>query len=141
MANYTTADRVRDEMAQLPARVTDEYIEKFIIKAESYVNAMLSVRYKVPIILPIIIPELLRAITLDLAVFFLYEALYSSNAPNLDEYQEKRYDRAMELLEKIVAREIDLPGLGVVDVDELRARYDSTTLGMQNIFSYEDPEW
>lgn len=138
---YTTPALVREEMAQLPDRVTDAFINSAINKAQTYIDSALAVRYTMPILIEENVPQMLKMMTLDLAVFFLYERLYSANAPNLDEYQKVRYDRVMELIGKIVGGEINFPGVPVIPVDESGGGFGSTTDGTENIFSYEDPEW
>lgn len=137
---YTTVDAVRSNMAQLPERVTNAYITSFIQRADTLINSYLAGIYSIPFITPMI-PKLVSIISLDLTVFFLYEALYSSNAPNLDEYQMSRYERSIRLLERIQKGEIGLEDAPPIDQEHNGAGYDSTTSGMTNIFSYEDPEW
>lgn len=137
---YTTAALIRNEMAQLPDRVTDEYINVVINKAQVYIDTALAPTYMMPILDELQVPNMIKMMTLDLAVFFLYERLYSSNAPNLDEYQKVRYDRVMELIDKLNSGELTLPGIEA-NPNEGTNGFGSTTQGLVNIFDYDLPEW
>lgn len=137
MAYATPAD-IRDYMKQLPQRVTDADLQVFVDQAEAYIDGALGSVYVVPFVDPA--PKMIKAIAKDLAIFFTYEALYSSNAPNLDEYQKMRYERAMSLLGKLTDGKISLPGIPPIDAGT-SSGLASTTDDMENIFSYEDPEW
>lgn len=129
---YCTATDLRKVMRKLPTSITDLDINFHIEKADSLIDAMLGEVYNVPL-LPI--PSLIKNISIDLAVFFLAEDLYSSQQPNMDAYHEKRYDRAMEMLNKIVLGDLVIVG----NTPKGDTGYASTNT--QQIFTYEDPEW
>lgn len=129
---YCTATDLRKVMRKLPTSITDLDINFHIEKADSLIDAMLGEVYNVPL-LPI--PSLIKNISIDLAVFFLAEDLYSSQQPNMDAYHEKRYTRAMEMLNKIVLGDLIIVG----NTPKGDAGYASTNT--EQIFTYEDPEW
>jgi phage gp36-like protein len=134
---YTTPEKVRNIVRHLPPnRISDEEIKHYIARAEAYIDGALSEVYALPFKT---VPKLIQVVATDLAVFFLMESLYSSNSPNLDEYQEKRYERAMETLSDIANSRISLPG--AIKLMDRREKYGSTTAGMDPIFTYEEPEW
>jgi phage gp36-like protein len=136
---YTSPEQVKKIMRKLPSSVTDEDIQFHIDKAEAYVNGKLGGVFITPFN-PI--PRLIESITTDLAIFFLAESLYSSNQPNLDQYQEERYERAMRTLNEIATGELILTTVDgiVVKPRDLDAGGYATT-NDQQVFSYEDPEW
>jgi phage gp36-like protein len=123
---YTTVENVRKVMRKLPSSITDEDILYHMEQAEALIDAKLRGTFQLPLI-PV--PPLLEKITVDITIFFLAESLYSSNMPNLDEYQEKRYERAMEWLE------------GLIVAENERLGSDYATTNDEQIFTYEDPEW
>jgi phage gp36-like protein len=128
---YASPDKVRKVMRNLPPRVTDEDIVFHIDKAEGYIDALLGEVYNTPFF-PV--PRIIESIAIDLAVFFLAEDLFSSQKPNLDEYHQKRYDRAMKLLEKLAGGD-----LTISQPQKQQSGFASTNT--QQIFNYEDPEW
>lgn len=136
---YVTVDAIRMEMKLLPDRVTDEMINTYIKRAGAIIDAYVGQRYVLPIRPPYTTPDMLEAIALDITVFLLYQALYTSNAPNMDEYQERRYDIALKRLDDIRNGKLNIPLLPLESQKD--AYYGSTTMHMDNIFSYEDPEW
>jgi phage gp36-like protein len=123
---YTSVANVKMNMRKLPTSITDEEILYHIKKADAVINAKLSGAFEVPFAQ---VPPLVETISTDLAIFFLAESLYSSNMPNLDEYQQKRYDRAMDWLEEIIHSERDRKGS------------DFATTNTNQVFTFEDPEW
>lgn len=131
---YVTPQDIRDYMKQSPGRVTDEDLDVHIETAVAYIHGRLGSFYVTPFPMPT--PDIIVTIARDLAIFFTFEALYSSNAPNMDEYQKVRYDRAMDLLDRIVSGEMTLPGRQ--PLPEGKSRQASTTDGVQNIFNYDD---
>jgi phage gp36-like protein len=135
---YTSPEKVREIMRKLPPSITEQDIQYHINKAEAYVNGLLGGVFDIPF-LPV--PQLIEDITTDLAIFFLAESLYSSNMPNLDEYQEKRYERAMKMINDIIMGDLIL----IIDGEIIHPK-DSDASGYattndQQIFTYEDPEW
>lgn len=137
MAYATPAD-VEKIMRKLPPSITTADIQYHIDKAESYINGYLGGVFQVPF--PVV-PEIIKNITVDMAIFFLAESLYSSNKPNLDEYQETRYERSKEMLEQIVSGDIVL----VIEdgvIKPINSDYSGyATTNDQQIFNYEEPEW
>lgn len=130
---YTSPEGVKNVMRKLPSSITDEDINYHIEKADALIDGKLGGVYKTPFNPA---PRLIQDISTDLAIFFLAESLYSSNMPNLDEYQQTRYDRAMELLNKILEGDITL---GKDYPRNTEAGFATTN--DQQIFNYEDPEW
>jgi phage gp36-like protein len=128
---YTSPDKVRKVMRNLPPRITDEDITFHIEKAEGYIDALLGEVYQTPF-LPV--PRIIESITIDLAVFFLAEDLFSSQKPNLDEYHQKRYDRAMDLLKKVTSGDL------VIGIPQ-REQSGFATTNTNQVFTFEDPEW
>lgn len=104
---YSSVQNVRRIMKNLPKSTTDEDILYHMNQADSLINAKLSGVLPVPFIQP---PPLMEKVSTDLTIFFLMESFYSSDKPNLDEYQEKRYNRAMQWLDEIIAGESDRIG-------------------------------
>lgn len=130
---YSSPERVKMIMRNLPAeKVTDEDIEFFIARATTIIDSYLKEVYPVPFD-PI--PPIIMVISTDLAVFFLAESLYSSQRPNLDEYYLNRYQRAMELLQKIVNG--DMAIIGVDPLPGVSVGYATTNT--QQVFNYEEP--
>lgn len=128
---YTSPEKIRQKMRKLPQSITNEEIQEQIDKAAALIDGKLGEVYKVPFF-PV--PKLIESITADLTVFFLAEDLYTSNQPNMDQYQEKRYERAMELLNKIFLGEVSigipLPNSGFASTNE-----------DDPIFTLEEPYW
>lgn len=135
---YTTPKDIRKIIRKLPTSITDEDIQTHIDTTEAYVNGSLGVVFQVPFE-PV--PELVKNIATDMSIFFMTESLYSSNMPNLDEYQETRFERAKEMLNSIAIGDIVL----IVDGQEVKPKGSASagyaTTNDQQIFSYEDPEW
>lgn len=131
---YTSPENVKKVMmGKLTARVTDEDIIYHIEKADAYIDAVLGEVYVTPLELPI--PKLIESISTDLAVFFLAEDLYSSQQPNLDQYHEKRYHRALEMLSKIVGGDL------VIGLPEKQESGFASTNDADAIFTLEEPWW
>lgn len=131
---YTTPADVRKVMRKLPSSVTDLDIQFHIEKATSYLNGLLGGVFVVPF-LENNVPPLIKHVTTDLTVFFLAEDLYSSQKPNMDEYQEKRYKRVMDMIGDII------DGSLYIGVDPIRkSGFDSTNLA-DPIFTMENPYW
>jgi phage gp36-like protein len=124
---YTSVTNIKSAMRKLPSSVTNEEIAYHIQQAEALIDSKLGEVMTVPLS---VTPPLVEKIATDLSVFFLAENLYSSNAPNMDEYQQKRYDRAMGWLNEMVARETEKSG----------ADYGSTN-DSDPIFTLDDPAW
>jgi phage gp36-like protein len=123
---YSSVQNVRKIMRKLPSSVTDEDILYHMERADAVINARLAGSFKVPFIDP---PVLIEKVSTDLTIYFLAETLYSSQQPNLDEYQERRYVRSMEWLDDFIATDIDSRGS------------DYATTNDQQIFTYEEPYW
>jgi phage gp36-like protein len=131
---YATVSDIRNVMTKLPPQIKDEDIEFYIKKATTLVDSHLKVAYVTPFN-PV--PELIKHITIDLAIFFLAESLYSSQMPNFDEYQVKRYERAISMLEKIAIGDL------MIDAPQ-RSNYQSgfaSTNDEPPIFTLDEPYW
>lgn len=133
MMAYTSPSEIKKIMRKLPTSVTDEDLFYHIEKADALIDGKLGGVYVTPFN-PV--PKLIENISTDLAIFFMAESLFSSNQPNLDEYQKTRYDRAIELLNQILEGDISL-GVGY----PRKAEAGFATTNDQQIFNYEDPEW
>lgn len=131
---YAQVSDIRNIMKKLPSQVTDQEIEFYIKKATAFINGHLNEIYVTPFD-PV--PELIKYITIDLAIFFLAESLYSSQMPNLDEYQVKRYEQAKEMLEKIARGDVDI---GVPPRSGYRSGFASTN-DQDPIFTLDKPYW
>lgn len=132
---YTLPAEVRLAMRKLPSSITDADIQFHIDKASAYLNGLLGEVYATPFIDPA--PPLIKHLTLDLAVFFLAEDLYSSQQPNMDDYQEKRYNRVMKMVDDIL---IGTLVIGVPRITVREAGFATTNNG-EPIFTLELPQW
>lgn len=103
---YSSPSDVRENMRKLPDRITDEDISYHISKADAFIDSFLGGVFHVPFREPT--PRVIKYISADLATFYLAENIYSSNMPNMDEHQEKRYERILEMLEKIAGGDLDI---------------------------------
>lgn len=130
---YTSPSNIREIERKLPSSITDDDLNYHIEKADALIDGKLGGVYQTPFS-PV--PRLIQDISTDLAIFFMAESLYSSNMPNMDEYQEKRYQRAMGLLNDILEGDITLGS----DYPR-KAESGFATTNDQQIFTYEDPEW
>jgi phage gp36-like protein len=133
MMAYTSPSNIREIMRKLPSSIIDDDLNYHIEKADALIDGKLGGVYSTPFE-PV--PRLIQDISTDLAIFFMAESLYSSNMPNMDEYQQTRYDRAMELLNGILEGDISLGRDHKRNSDAGFA-----TTNDQQIFTYEDPEW
>lgn len=135
---YTSPSDIREVMRKLPTSITDQDIQFHIDKAEAFVNGLFGEVFTVPFN-PI--PTMVKHITIDFAVFFMAEDLYSSNMPNMDAYQEKRYNRAMDLVTKILDGDLKLtlPDGSIVRPKTIESGFATTN--DEQIFSYDEPEW
>lgn len=130
---YTSPSNIREIERKLPSSITDDDLIYHIEKSDALIDGKLGGVYQTPFS-PV--PRLIQDISTDLAIFFMAESLYSSNMPNMDEYQEKRYQRAMGLLNDILEGDITLGS----DYPR-KAESGFATTNDQQIFTYEDPEW
>lgn len=71
-----------------------EVASVFLASAESYVDAYLARRYSTPLSL---VPPLITQVTADLAI----HSMLAEKLPVVPEFIDKRYDRAISILEKI----------------------------------------
>lgn len=133
MMAYTSPSNIREIMRKLPSSVTDQDLTYHIEKADALIDGKLGGVYSTPFN-PV--PRLIQDISTDLAIFFMAESLFSSNQPNLDEYQQTRYDRAMSLLNQIIEGDISLG-----DKYPRKAETGFATTNDQQIFNYEEPKW
>lgn len=131
---YTTVQDVRNVMTKLPSSVTDPMIELHIEKAEGLIDGLLGSVFVVPFENT---PKLIKLIATDLAVFFLSETLYTSNSPNMDEYQQKRYARSLELLDRIATGEIIIE----IPIPATQESGFASTNDRDSIFDLDKPEW
>lgn len=137
---YTLTSDVRRAMRKLPASYTDEEIQFHIDKAVAYINGMLSGVYTVPFAeTPELTPPLIRHLTIDLTVFFIAEELYSSQKPNMDEYEEKRYKRVNDMINQLIAGSLILTGVPRLDTNSPAGF--ATTNEIDGIFSLDEPYW
>lgn len=136
---YILPSDIRKSMKKLPQSITDEELEDVISKATAYVNGMLGRVYVVPFE-ETTLPPLIKFLTLDLAIFFMYENLYSSQQPNLDEYQEKRWDRIVKMIEDILSGELGIDAPMLPPSEQTSAGF-ATTNDTIGIFSLDDPFW
>lgn len=131
---YTSPSNVREIMRKLPTSVTDQDIEYHISKADAIINSKLGGVFAIPFNPT---PVLIQHIATDLSVFFLAESLYSSNMPNLDEYQKTRYDRSIEMLDQIGAGDLYI---GVNPISGQETGFASTN-DDDPIFTLDKPRW
>lgn len=132
---YTSPTDVRQVMRKLPSSITDNDIQFHIDKAEAYLNALVGEVYATPFGDPT--PPLIKHVTTDLAVFFLAEDLYSSQQPNMDEYQEKRFKRVMKMIDDIILGTLLI---GVPRLDTRVSSFETTNDG-EPIFTLDLPQW
>lgn len=135
---YTTPDKIKNIIRKLPSSITDYDIEPSINKADSYIDAYLGNIFKVPFVKA---PFLIQDISTDLAIFFLTESLYSSQMPNLDDYQITRYERSLKMLEDIAKGDLLLfvDGIEVKPISSYASGYATTN--KEQIFNYDTPYW
>lgn len=133
---YTSPAEIRAIERRLPQAMTDADLEVYIERAEAYIDAKLGEVYRTPFLA---VPKLIRHIATDLAIYFMYESLYSSQKPNLDETIGQRLERINSMLDDIMVGNLSLlpeaspfSGKGV--------RY-GTSSDVPPIFDYEQPEW
>lgn len=107
---YIQVADVKQVMRSLPSalKLPDTDIEFFIEQAQNHVDSYLSEIYNTPFI---VIPNTIKKVTLDLAVYFLTESLYTSFQPNQMDGNQARYDRSMEILRGIRNGDIKLIGV------------------------------
>lgn len=130
---YTDPEMIRQVMRKLPTSITDGELELQINKAEALVDSKLGSVFVTPL-MPV--PPLIRHITTDIAVFFITENLYSSQQPNLDEYQKTRYERALAMIDEIILGDLSIG----FEYKPRFAGYASTN-DAEPIFTLEEPEW
>lgn len=134
---YTDVEAVRRIIGRkLPSGFPEEDILSHIERAEAHVNGVLQGAFKVPFAPT---PKLIKVVTTDLAVFYLAESLFSSNLPNLDEYQKTRYERAVAMLSDIVNGTLALEVDGIIIKPVGYSGFATTN--EQIIFTYDEPEW
>jgi phage gp36-like protein len=134
MMAYTSPSNIKEIMRKLPSSITDQDITYHIERADALIDGKLGGVFATPFY-PV--PKLIEHISTDLAIFFLAESLFSSNSPNLDEYQVKRYDRAMKMLEEIAIGDL---AIGVSPKSGQEAGFASTN-DEEPIFTLDEPEW
>jgi phage gp36-like protein len=134
MMTYASPTQIRQIMRKLPSSVSDEEITSHIEKASALIDGLLGEAYVTPFN-PV--PKLIESLAIDLTIYFLAETLYSSNMPNLDEYQEKRYKRAMEMLNMIAKGDLYI---GVPMKSTHKSGFASTN-DADPIFTLDEPEW
>lgn len=136
---YIDVADVKQVMRSLPStsKISDADIEYYIDMAQAHIDSYLSDIYEVPFLVP---PKIIKKITLDLTVYFLTEAVYTSFQPNTQEGNQIRYDRTMEVLSRIRNGDILLVGIEPkVSFDSIG--FDSTFDG-EVFFSIDpDKEW
>lgn len=137
---YVVPSDIRLAMRKLPSSISDSEIETYIAKAEAYLNGILGAYFVVPFEVQPLTPPLIKALTGDLTVFFLSEDLYTSQQPNMDEYQEKRWDRIMNMIEAIKTGELDIGVPQKPSTDTTSAGFASTNDSIPT-FSLDDPFW
>lgn len=135
---YTTASEIRKVMRKLPTSITDQELEDYAVKATVYINGTLGKSFFVPFEEPL--PQLLKYLATDLAVYFLTEDLYTSQQPNLDEFNVKRWERIEKTFEMILSGEYDIGVPMKPDTSTNQAGF-ATTNETPNIFTLEDPFW
>lgn len=136
---YILPNDLRSAMRKLPSSITDLELEKYIEKATAYLNGMLGKVYVTPFG-EANLPPLIRHLVMDLAVFFLSEDLYTSQQPNMDDYQEKRWERVSKMIEDILSGELVLDAPLLPPSQQTSAGFASTN-EVPNIFTIEDPFW
>ncbi len=134
---YVTASQVRSQMRSLPTTYSNTDIELNIEQAETIINGYLNDSYDVPFN-PV--PQVIETIALNLTIYLITEALYTSYQPNQDQYNVKRYERVMEMLKLISEGSIVLEGYPITE-KKSGTGFDTTFEG--EIFFTIDPdkEW
>lgn len=131
---YVTATQVRSQMKALPQSFTNPEIDSYIEQADTIINGYLYDSYDVPFN-PV--PSVIETISLNLTIYLITEALYTSYQPNQDQYNAKRYERVMEMLKMISEGSIVLEGYPITE-KKSGTGFDSTFEG--DIFFTIDPE-
>lgn len=137
---YVTPEDIKRAMRKLPSSITDAEIEHYIIKAEAYLDGIMGGVFVVPFEGVPLTPPLIKALTADLTVFFLSEDLYTSQMPNMDEYQEKRWERIMEMVSLIKSGEIDIGVPQKPETEQTSAGFATTSTGLP-VFYDNEPYW
>lgn len=134
---YILPSDVRQVMRKLPVgSFPDSDILYYIEKASAYLDGLLGGVFVVPFD-KATLPPIIKHIVIDLTVFFIEEALYSSQKPNLDEYKKDRYERIMKMIGDIIDGTINI---GIPPINSQTAGFDSTNLD-NPIFTLDDPYW
>ncbi len=131
---YVTATQVRSQMKALPQSFSNAEIDTYIEQADTIINGYLYDSYDVPFN-PV--PSVIETISLNLTIYLITEALYTSYQPNQDQYNAKRYERVMEMLKMISEGSIVLEGYPITE-KKSGTGFDSTFEG--EIFFTIDPE-
>ena len=131
---YTTPANVRAFERRLGSAVQDTDLIVFIDKAQSVVDAKLGEVFSVPFF-PV--PELIKHITTDLALYFYHENLYSSQRPNTDDTLKVKYERIMDMLDQILRGDLSLgPNYPANNGGGM-----GSTNKADPIFDLENPRW
>lgn len=93
-----------------PAAIDEDVIESAIGSGDAVIDGYLATRYLTPLTT---VPELIRTISVDLALFFLYRRRMRSNMP---ESITKSYDKALVMLKDIAKGVVSLDVELVADV-------------------------
>lgn len=136
---YIEVADIKQVMRTLPSsdKLSDQDIAFFIETAQAHVDSFLSEVYTTPFLVP---PPIIKKITLDLAVYYLTDSLYTSFQPNAQEGNQVRLQRSTELLRDI--RNGDIKLVGVEPIKPFDAiGYGSTFEGDLFFTIDTDKEW
>lgn len=136
---YIAVADVKQVMRNLPSasKLADTDIEFFIESAQSQVDSFLAEVYSVPFL---VVPPIIKKVTLDLAVYHLTESLYTSYQPNQQDGNQVRYDRSMEVLKQV--RNGDIKFIGVEPIKPFDSIGFASTFEGELFFTIDtDKEW
>ena len=119
---------------RLSSSVQDTELLVFIEKAQAFIDAKLGEVFVTPFY-PV--PDLIKHLATDLALYFYLENQYSSQRPNVDETLEVRYKRIMDTLGDIITGTLSLgPAYPSKNNGGMLSTNDEAP-----IFDYENPVW
>lgn len=121
-------------------------IDPHITRADNIINGKIAQRYSISgFNTSGSVPPMLKTLSEDIASYFTYRSLYSSDNQNFNEWTDK-FKMAVEMLDQIRESELDLVNsTGAIIPDRTTATIDkiiSTTEDYQPFFDIDEPtDW
>lgn len=150
--SYSTATSILIILPGLPQTTTSSgytataaLIGSHITRADNIINGKIARRYDVGGFVSSA-PPLLQTVSEDIASYFSYRSLYSSDNQNFNEWTDKFKD-AMTILDEILNGDLDLVDSSGNLISEREStttngEVDSNTIDTQSFFDVDEPtEW